>query len=160
MVISTVTNYLATNNFLKLLAHSVWVSVGTEEVRFLVPKGKSQFSLESFYILKSPSLYETSWWIQVLVTPLVVSSVHQLKKKKKTEEKSKGLPKPQPKTTQHGYSHLSLIALWELDGNFWVLSNKHPQWIRLSGTHPRHSHFAVILQRGLEMVKRVAGVKG
>ena len=60
MVISTVTNYLATNNFLKLLAHSVWVSVGTEEIRLLVPKGKSQFSLESFYILKSPSLYETS----------------------------------------------------------------------------------------------------
>lgn len=48
MVISTVTNYLATNNFLKLLAHSVWVSVGTEEIRLLVPKGKSQFSLESF----------------------------------------------------------------------------------------------------------------
>lgn len=32
-------------------------------------------------------------------------------KKNKPEEKSKGLPKPQPETVQHGYSHLFLIAL-------------------------------------------------
>ena len=31
--------------------------------------------------------------------------------KKKPEEKSKGLPKPQPETVQHGDRHLFLIAL-------------------------------------------------
>lgn len=40
MVIYIVTNYLATSNFLKLVARSDWVIVGTEEIRFLVPKGE------------------------------------------------------------------------------------------------------------------------
>lgn len=35
----------------------------------------------------------------------------KIKKKKNPEEKSKGPPKPQPETIQHGYSHLFLIAL-------------------------------------------------
>lgn len=58
-----------------------------------------------------------------------------INKKTTWKEKSKGLPKPQPEMIQHAYSHLFFIALSELGVNFWVLSNKYPQWIRLLGTH-------------------------